>query len=221
MAERAEQSRAEKSTKRWRAPAPEERQRDAERTQAALLDAAVTEFAAKGYAGARVQDIANRAGVNKHLISYYFGGKEGLHHEMMKCWRENERTFASTDLPLEEVAVRYFRRTLIDPRPARLMLWHGLEDAVEETPVDETISEDLARIRDRQESGELPAELDPAALRLALAGMTAAPMLMPHVARAAFGMEPTSPEFEERYAEQLRLIVGLITGGGSRDAGER
>jgi len=220
MAERAQKTRAEKSPKRWRAPAPEERQRDAERTQAALLDAAVTEFAAKGYAGARVQDIADRAGVNKHLISYYFGGKEGLHREMMRCWRESEKSFASTDLPLPEVAVRYFRRTLIDPRPARLTLWHGLEDGDEDAPADESISDDLAHLRDRQERGEFPAELDPAVLRLALAGMTAAPMLMPHLARAAFGMEPTSPEFEERYAEQLRLLVGLIT-GGTGDTAER
>ena len=34
--------------------------------------------ARQGLAGARVNDIADRAGVNKQLISYYFGGKEGL-----------------------------------------------------------------------------------------------------------------------------------------------
>jgi hypothetical protein len=40
-----------------------------------LLAAALEEFAARGYAGARVQDIADRAGVNKQLINYYFGAR--------------------------------------------------------------------------------------------------------------------------------------------------
>ncbi|MFG1999992.1 TetR/AcrR family transcriptional regulator [Spirillospora sp. NPDC048911] len=205
---------AEKTTsKRWRAPAPEERQRDAERTQAALLDAAVTEFAAKGYAGARVQDIADRAGVNKHLISYYFGGKEGLYREMQRCWLESEKSFAGLDVPLCEVAVRYLRRGLADPRPPRLMLWRGLEDDdIESAPVDTSIGDDLAHIRQRQERGELPADLDPAAVRLALQGMAMAPMMMPHLAREAFGIDPRTPEFEERYSEQLRLMIGLISG---------
>jgi len=61
-----------------RAPAAADRRRDPERTRAALLDAALQEFAAKGRAGARVSEIAARAGVDKQLISYYFGGKDGL-----------------------------------------------------------------------------------------------------------------------------------------------
>lgn len=71
------------TTKRARrAPAPDERTLDAERSRRLLLDAALEEFSAKGFAGARVQDIADRAGVNKQLINYYFGGKEGLYHAL-------------------------------------------------------------------------------------------------------------------------------------------
>ena len=57
-----------------RAPAPHERQRDPERTKARILDAATEEFSAKGFAGARVSEIAARAGVNQQLIAYYFDG---------------------------------------------------------------------------------------------------------------------------------------------------
>ncbi|WP_433467423.1 TetR/AcrR family transcriptional regulator [Spirillospora sp. CA-128828] len=211
---------AENSAKRWRAPAPEERQRDAERTRAALLEAALEEFAAKGQAGARVQDIADRAGVNKHLISYYFGGKEGLYRELQRRWVEHEREFAGEDVPLDEVAVRYLRRCVDDPRPTRLMLWNGLEDGPkpEDTPVAQSIRDDLDQIKKRQERGELPAELDPASVRLAVNAMTAAPMLMPHVVRVAFGLDPGSPEFEKRYGEQLRLMIKLLCGGGAPDA---
>ena len=38
----------------------------------------IAEFSAKGFAGARVSEIAARAGVNQQLIAYYFDGKQGL-----------------------------------------------------------------------------------------------------------------------------------------------
>jgi TetR/AcrR family transcriptional regulator len=44
-----------------------------------LLDAALHEFAALGKGGARTQRVATLAGVNKQLIHYYFGTKEGLY----------------------------------------------------------------------------------------------------------------------------------------------
>ena len=44
----------------------------------AILDAALEEFAAKGYAGARMEDIARRAGVAKGTLYLHFGDKEGL-----------------------------------------------------------------------------------------------------------------------------------------------
>jgi AcrR family transcriptional regulator len=53
--------------------------RDPSRTQAAILAAATAEFTAKGLNGARVDEIARRAGVNKRMIYHYFGDKEGLY----------------------------------------------------------------------------------------------------------------------------------------------
>lgn len=43
-----------------------------------ILDAARIEFGAHGLAGARVERIAQRAGVNKQLLYYYFGSKRDL-----------------------------------------------------------------------------------------------------------------------------------------------
>lgn len=54
-------------------------ERDPERTRAAILQAATEEFTAKGLNGARVDHIAQRSGVNKRMIYYYFGDKEGLY----------------------------------------------------------------------------------------------------------------------------------------------
>lgn len=54
------------------------RTRDADRTQQEILAAAMAEFSASGLGGARIDAIAERAGVNKRLIYYYFGNKEDL-----------------------------------------------------------------------------------------------------------------------------------------------
>ena len=43
-----------------------------------ILDAAKMIFIKKGFAGARMQDIANEAGINKALLHYYFRSKEKL-----------------------------------------------------------------------------------------------------------------------------------------------
>ena len=48
-------------------------------TRRKLLMAARREFAASGLAGARVDEIAARAGVNKQLVYHYFGDKDALY----------------------------------------------------------------------------------------------------------------------------------------------
>ena len=61
-----------------KAKTTETRPRDAERSQSHILDAALAEFADHGLGGARMDRIAERAGVNKRLIYYYFENKESL-----------------------------------------------------------------------------------------------------------------------------------------------
>src|SRR3712207_4692738 len=54
------------------------RRRDKAATKQALLDAAVEEFARRGYDAATTREVAAAAGVNEGLIQRYFGGKQGL-----------------------------------------------------------------------------------------------------------------------------------------------
>ena len=53
--------------------------RDAAATREALTAAAVAEFSRNGFAGARVDEIARAAGVNKQLVYHYFDSKQGLY----------------------------------------------------------------------------------------------------------------------------------------------
>jgi AcrR family transcriptional regulator len=53
--------------------------RDAERTRAEILDVATREFSDRGYAGARVDEIAAKTSTTKRMIYYYFGSKQQLY----------------------------------------------------------------------------------------------------------------------------------------------
>src|SRR5437667_11802135 len=55
-----------------------------EKTRAAILKAALEEFAHEGVTGARTDEIARSAGVNKALLYYYFKDKEGLYSAVLE-----------------------------------------------------------------------------------------------------------------------------------------
>ncbi|MGW2326551.1 TetR family transcriptional regulator [Streptomyces sp. NPDC001700] len=185
-----------------RAPAPEERKLCPERSRRLLLEAARDEFAQKGFAGARVQDIADRAGVNKQLIAYHFGGKEGLYRELGREWLKREESFNDPAIPLDELVIRYLREAFADPRATRFNAWCGLDDAAPEGD-----PEDLSDLRRRQAEGEIAEDIDPAMAMLLYVSLVTAPIALPHAVRQLFDADPESPEFREHYAEQLRRVV--------------
>ncbi|MBL9021799.1 MAG: TetR/AcrR family transcriptional regulator [Myxococcales bacterium] len=93
------------------------RERSAALTQERILDSAEQEFAARGFPGARLREIAVAAGVQPALIHHYFGDKQGLYeavigraveHMSTASWRVLER---HTDL---EGLVRGFVDVMVD-----------------------------------------------------------------------------------------------------------
>jgi len=196
-----------------RTPNPGERQRDPERTRARILDAAKVEFGAKGFAGARVSDIADRAGVNKQLISYYFGGKEGLYSELATRWQQTSAELTGADQPLDAVVAGFAMSALHDRDWARLMVWANLSpDAVPEVGIEgEFLQAQIDDLRRRQEAGELPADLDPACVLLALFAAASATVTLPRIAKAISGEDADSAEFARHYADQLAKLVRRLS----------
>src|ERR1700687_3393485 len=88
-------------------PTPAKPQRrDPVATRQKLLVAARREFAQSGLAGARVDEIAARAGVNKQLVYHYFGDKDALYLAVLE-WvyeeiRAQERKLNLEGLPPEQ-----------------------------------------------------------------------------------------------------------------------
>ncbi len=98
----AENTRMPSPGRRLSGTAP--RQRDADQTKINIMEAALSEFADKGLAGARVDEIAKKTSTSKHMIYYYFGNKEGLYRAVL------ERAYQS--FRLAEQAIDY---TELDP----------------------------------------------------------------------------------------------------------
>lgn len=73
---------------------PQVRKRDAAATRAALLDAAGTLFAERGFDRTTVRDIAKLAGVNQALLFRYFGSKDAIFEAVLA--RGGREQLAST-----------------------------------------------------------------------------------------------------------------------------
>ena len=85
-----------------------------EKTRAAILRAALEEFSHEGVAGARTDEIARRAGVNKALLYYYFKDKEGLYAAVLEqvfsgMYARVGAVLDRTDLPPRERLLLYVR----------------------------------------------------------------------------------------------------------------
>lgn len=91
--------------------------RNSAETKAKILAAAESEFAEKGLAGARVDEIAAAAGCNKGMIYQYYGSKTGLYEEVLltvyKRLSDLEDIIISKDMGYEEriaiIVQEYFR----------------------------------------------------------------------------------------------------------------
>jgi AcrR family transcriptional regulator len=89
-------------------------------TKRKILEAAGREFADRGFEGATVRAICERAGVNLAAINYHFGGKEALYERAVlhaaRCGSGPEAMPIDLEMPAEELL--------------RGFIWHFLEDVV-------------------------------------------------------------------------------------------
>lgn len=203
------------SSKPRRSPKPQERQRDPDRTRRLILEAAVAEFAAHGYAGARIAAIASRAGVNQQLISYYFDGKEGLYQAMSEGWGQRESELVAPGTPLSEQLRRYVLEVLTSRDGMRLLAWSGLEYGGPDTDPDHAprsarLGGTVDQVAELQKSGQLPEWVDPACLTVMLMAAAMAPVTLPHVIEGVAQQDPESPEFVKQYADQLARLIEYL-----------
>lgn len=102
---------------RLRVPAPRPETRDR------LIDAAGAVFAERGYRGATMREIAERAGANLAAAHYHFGSKQGLYREVARTHFERlERRLAESGGAIDADATgRLSREELVALLRARVL----------------------------------------------------------------------------------------------------
>lgn len=115
----------------------ERRQRDPERTKLEILAVATQEFADRGFAGVRVDEIAAQTRTTKRMIYYYFGSKEMLYIAALeKAYEAIRITEQSVDIdnlnPVQAVrklAELTFDRHEANPNFSRLVSHENMQRA--------------------------------------------------------------------------------------------
>src|ERR1700678_2828149 len=129
--------------------------RDPGRSRERILSAALKEFSAKGFAGARVDVIARRASINKRMLYHYFGDKEELFKAVLRRKLSERRAWAdSLSGEPEETLPFWFEAACKDVDWVRLFQWEALQGnwqkVIDEEERLEAVARGLQRIQQRQ-----------------------------------------------------------------------
>jgi TetR/AcrR family transcriptional regulator len=200
------------------------RTRNAEQTRQAILRAALDEFAQETVAGARIDAIAQAAGVNKALLYYYFHDKEQLYGAVLDYvfsgLTQRVVPVLESGLPPGEKILRYaesyFDTIASIPEVPRILQQEMMRAGRDGSPhiqrIGRTYTGPLAmRLRAVLEEGIRAGEfrkIDPQHFALTMVAsvvfyFTCAPML-----RATFGYDPLAPK---RIAERRAAVLDFIT----------
>ncbi|MDX3747934.1 TetR/AcrR family transcriptional regulator [Streptomyces sp. AK08-02] len=158
-----------------------------ETTKRRLLDAARAEFSSYGIAGARVNRIAERAGVNKERIYGHFDSKEGLFRAVVaEAMSELVREVRPGEGSVGDYVGRVFDYHRNDPTLLRLLMFEGLQDGhLGTADASDTSGRaawySLAASSLAENTG--CSEEDSGRLLLTLIGLGAWPLVMPQLSR--------------------------------------
>ena len=221
-----------------RSPAVVEfRSRDADRSREEILRAAMAEFAGHGFGGARMEAIAERSGVDKKLIYYYFAGKDELFLAVLEQTyadiraAERELHLEASD-PLEAIrslVAFTWRYYLAHPEFLALLNSENMHRAGHlkrsrrirqmNSPLIEVLADVLVR---GEKSGELRAGIDAMQLYISIAGLAYFYLSNNHTLAAIFGHELMTPAAHaERLEHMCAVILGYVTAPAAVAAGPR
>jgi AcrR family transcriptional regulator len=203
-------------------PASHEKQRDADRSQAAILAAATQEFAQHGLSGARMDTIAEKAQLNKRLIYYYFQDKDQLFQAVLeqsyRQIREEERA-----LNLEALEPAAAMRALVEftwnyyiAHPEFLTLLNSanlhrarhLQNSQRARAMIDLLADILERGR---KAGQFRGGIDPLQLYVSIAGLAYFYLSNNPTLSAIFGRDLMSPKARsERLSHMGDVILGYV-----------
>jgi AcrR family transcriptional regulator len=205
---------------------PEPRQRDADRSQQTILAAARDEFHQHGLGGARVDRIAERAGVDKKLLYYYFENKDKLFQAVLEDTyrgiREAEQQLHLLDLPPADAlrALTTFTWNYYLAHPEFLTLLNSanlhrarhLEESRRAREMNSPLIVTLGQILERgRVEGLFRGGVDPVQLYISIAALSYFYLSNNHTLSAIFGRNLLSPKARnERLSHICDVILGYV-----------
>jgi len=190
-----------------------------------LLAAGTRLFAEKGFAGVSIRELATAAGVNSALISYHFGGKEGLYEAVITAQYERliikfEAIAASTSSVEEKIRMYadVIRRNHTEDQPLMARLVQG-ELSSPTACMEKVLRKYTFRIaqivsdvlRQGIQSGNFRQDVDPVLAALSLAGMLNFYFILREITKAIV------PEFSGRDQEFVDTALKIYLKGMGRD----
>ena len=198
----------------------------AERTRAAVLEAAEALFAERGFDATRLEDVAERVGIRRASIVYYYKDKRALYEAVLDSvfggFRDRLEVVLSTQAPLPE-RIEAAVSAWVDyvgsrPSIARIVLREAANAVPgrgptllrHTRPFIELIQREVFERADFRDAKLTP--IDPVHLSSAVAGATlffvaAMPALVPNLA-----IDPLSPEHLETHKREMLRIVRRLLG---------
>ncbi len=202
------------------------RTRNADATRARILAAAKSEFARLGLAGARVDEIADKANANKRMIYHYFGSKESLFalvlEESYLDIRHAEQELELDDLPprdaLEKLVTFTWDYYLANPEfitlvnSANLHKAKHLEGSERLQEANRSLIDLVANILDRGvKDGVFRAGVDPLQLNITIAAVGYYYLTNRHTGAILFQRDyMTDNALSERLAFNLDTIMRIV-----------
>lgn len=186
--------------------------RNPERTRERILAAALKEYAARGFAGARVDAIARRAAINKRMLYHYFGDKEDLFKAVLrrKIAERNAWAEAISGEPTETLPF-WFEAACKDPDWIRLLEWEALQGdgkkLIDAKQRRLAVTQALKRVRQRQARGQVSADYDPRHVMLAMRSLTMFPAAFPQLTELIMGRAVSDPKFQRERMAFLRKFA--------------
>jgi len=199
--------------------------RNPRRTRERILSAALEEFALNGFAGARVDAIAQRAAINKRMLYHYFGNKERLFREVLRLKMVQRQAWAETlsGDPAESLSF-WFEAACKDADWVRLLEWEALQNAgrrlIDEKNRRAATARGLERIRQRQARGQISAKLDPRHVMLTMRSLTMFPAAFPQLTQLIMGRPVSDPGFQRERAAFLKKFAVALQPAPARHSGK-
>ncbi len=185
-------------------------------TKQKILDAAKAEFAQNGFSAARIDAIAQSAGVNKQLIYAHFKSKENLYSIILEdvyahlaSFEENlsEREFESIET-IRTMVLMYFDFLSSSPDFVRLMLWENLAGATHAKGIRTNLfvgSEKL--IRQGIEKGIIRSCIDPSHTAMSINMFCFSAFSNIHTLSALMGRDLSSKDEMQKRADHIAEII--------------